>query len=572
MAYAILRTRKLKTARDMTVASMHNGRSIDPPNADEDRADENKHSHESSPIMERFDQAIEGAGIEKVRSNAVRGIEVLMAFSPEARDSISPERWNQKSKEWLGETFGSHNILQFDLHMDESTPHAHAIVVPINGAGKLVAKDWLGGREKLSQLQDSFAEKMAPLGLERGKVGSKRKHTPIAEYHNTLAAVEFQPTPEIPRPPITGRDEWQKEQQRRMDELAKGAQIAAAKAAEAQKRAEAEKEVAAKTAKKNKELHAQIEKQKAEVLRLKQSLTPTNILKFNGYDQPDKIEGKEHVYRTEQGKVSVNIESGLWSVDWQKGGGSVVDLEIALGGGGFKQAVQRLKGAYGDDLAERAIGNAERVRAQRAARAVPKGNGIAEHLPKFRESPGKWQQVRDYLVNRLIPEAVIDKLHAAGKLWANNWGSACFGTTDPDQDGAATAVHIRGTQTAFKQTIGTKSAPFVVNGSQGAQTALVESPIDAMALNAMTGLRAITYGGTAFEDAREHTDLIAFDADDHGRQAARKLQAEIQQTDGYRPRILRPPHGCKDWAETLEQGRGTEINLDGPDRSRGIEI
>jgi hypothetical protein len=42
--------------------------------------------------------------------------------------------------------------------------------------------------------------------------------------------------------------------------------------------------------------------------------------------------------------------------------------------------------------------------------------------------------------------------------------------------------------------------------------------------------------------------------------------------DGYRPRILLPPGNCKDWAETIEQKRGPEIKLDGPDHYRGLEI
>lgn len=577
--YAILRTRKLKTARDLTVASMHNGRALTPPNADVNRADDNAHSHDSSPINQRWTEAINRADISKIRSNAVRGIEILMAYSPDARGTITKSQWHDHTTSWLNATFGRDNILQYDLHMDETTPHAHAIVVPINDKGKLVAKDWLGGREKLSKLQDSFADHVKHLGLERGISGSRRKHTPIAEYHKSLAQAIDQggEAPQIPEPPIIGRREYQLERQSELDRAHRAAITAHARERKTREQLTAERNLRAASKSTNRELAKQIEANKNEVRQLKQSLTSTDVMRLNGYDQPDRIEGSEHIYHTEQGTVQINTKKDLWNIDWASGRrGSVIDLDIALSGGDFKQSIQRLRGAFGPDndtLAVRAIANAERKKIIANIRDVPPGNGIEEHYDKYAPDPSKWDQVKKYLTSRLIPESIIETLYNTKKLWANKWGSAVFGTTDHKNSQKTPAVHIRGTRSNFKQTLGPKNiAPFIVAGPQPSKTALVESPIDALALHAMTGLRAITYGGTAYSDANEQPDYIAFDADSHGQTAAARIQSDILIADGYRPRILLPPGHCKDWAETLEQGRGPEIKLDGPDHYRGLEI
>jgi hypothetical protein len=47
-------------------------------------------------------------------------------------------------------------------------------------------KAHLGGREKLSNLQDEFAEVMEPLGLERGVKGSIAEHQKIQTYYGKL--------------------------------------------------------------------------------------------------------------------------------------------------------------------------------------------------------------------------------------------------------------------------------------------------------------------------------------------------------------------------------------------------
>ena len=69
------------------------------------------------------------------------------------------------------------------MHLDETTPHIHAVVFPENAKGRLCAKDWLGGADKLSAMQDSYARSMEGLKLERGVKGSKARHMDIRQWY-----------------------------------------------------------------------------------------------------------------------------------------------------------------------------------------------------------------------------------------------------------------------------------------------------------------------------------------------------------------------------------------------------
>jgi hypothetical protein len=41
------------------------------------------------------------------------------------------EEWYNDSMQWLHKTFGKENTVSAVLHMDETTPHIHATIVPI---------------------------------------------------------------------------------------------------------------------------------------------------------------------------------------------------------------------------------------------------------------------------------------------------------------------------------------------------------------------------------------------------------------------------------------------------------
>lgn len=185
MAYAILRTAKLKTWGNIGGSLAHNYRDIDTPNADPNKYSDNIHYLSSADEVK---QAIQNRLPEKHRKDAVLCIEYLITASPEWEGWDSDKKFDYfaKAQEFLVQKHGAENVVSFSVHNDETTPHLIAYVVPIDSKGKLNCKEFLGGRAKLNQLQTDFAEAVKELGLERGKENSKATHKTIKEFYSDL--------------------------------------------------------------------------------------------------------------------------------------------------------------------------------------------------------------------------------------------------------------------------------------------------------------------------------------------------------------------------------------------------
>lgn len=186
MAYAILRTAKLKSAGNIGGSLAHNYRTRETPNADEKRSHLNSHSMGTA---EEVKQAIEARLPEKRRSDAVLCVEYFIGASPEYFDQSDDKdgsRYFETAKKWLEDRHGKENVIATSVHMDETSPHLVAYVVPLDENGKLNAKKFLGGRATLSAMQSDFAETVKHHGLERGIEGSKATHTTIQEYYSKV--------------------------------------------------------------------------------------------------------------------------------------------------------------------------------------------------------------------------------------------------------------------------------------------------------------------------------------------------------------------------------------------------
>jgi hypothetical protein len=219
MAFAIVRTAKLKTAGNLGGLNNHLERKMEVPNADADLTYLNRRQVGSGDLVKDVSSRLQAAGVEKPRKNAVLAIEHLMTASPEAfplRKDKAPdgsgspyrlvgnkadiERWQTFEKncmKWLKERYGAANLVNFTVHVDEQTPHIHAIVVPIDEKDKLNCRHYLGGREKLRDLQDSFATAHQGIGLERGVQGSKAHHTTVKQFYGQAKAFDKAPSLEI---------------------------------------------------------------------------------------------------------------------------------------------------------------------------------------------------------------------------------------------------------------------------------------------------------------------------------------------------------------------------------------
>lgn len=207
--YAIARIGKIKGLSHLTKASNHNMRSVEVPNADSSKeygvvvlAGSND---PASDVISRL--PVDKNGELKVRKNGVWAVEHMLTASPEYFRPDNPEAageydhdrmeaWRVRAMRFLEQRYGD-NLAHAVLHLDETTPHIQALVVPKREDGKLDAAT-LFGPEQLRQMQTEYAEVMEDLGLQRGISGSKAKHRTIKRYYgmvNGQAGIKEDPHP-----------------------------------------------------------------------------------------------------------------------------------------------------------------------------------------------------------------------------------------------------------------------------------------------------------------------------------------------------------------------------------------
>lgn len=80
--------------------------------------------------------------------------------------------WKKITTNFILDRFQKNNVEQIVLHMDESTPHIHAVVTPMiineKGNKRLNMTKVVGGRKECAQLQTDYAKAVEMLGFQRG--------------------------------------------------------------------------------------------------------------------------------------------------------------------------------------------------------------------------------------------------------------------------------------------------------------------------------------------------------------------------------------------------------------------
>ena len=197
--YGIMRLEKLKSNSEIGGAASHHTRSRPTPNSDRYGTDNPAGGIEilagsGDAVPAQVQNRIQEATGKNPRKNAVLALDVFLGASPEFFRPENPnqageynrervEEFKTHAMEWLKTEFGEENIICAVVHLDESTPHVQAIVTPITDDGRLSAKDFTGGKQRLQKMQDRFADAVKPLGLERGQRGSKARHKTIRQYY-----------------------------------------------------------------------------------------------------------------------------------------------------------------------------------------------------------------------------------------------------------------------------------------------------------------------------------------------------------------------------------------------------
>ena len=173
MPHAIARIAKLKSG-NVGASEKHTKRERETPNANPEITNIRFIGQPDSFNLQNLETIVrERIGNQTIRKNAVLCVEMLLTASPEyfrPKDPskagyYEPERladFQQAVHSWLDNEYGD-RIVRAELHLDESTPHIHAYLVPLDDRGKLNCRGIFGGRQKLSQFQDSYANALSPL-------------------------------------------------------------------------------------------------------------------------------------------------------------------------------------------------------------------------------------------------------------------------------------------------------------------------------------------------------------------------------------------------------------------------
>ena len=129
-----------------------------------------------------------------VRKDAVVLNEWIISSDQSFFADKTPEQirgYFQTAVDWFGREFGRDNLQYAVIHMDETTPHMHLGIVPINGDGTLSGKKMFN-RDALKRVQKDLPKYLADHGfdIQRGIEGQKKKHLTTKEYKAVQAENE----------------------------------------------------------------------------------------------------------------------------------------------------------------------------------------------------------------------------------------------------------------------------------------------------------------------------------------------------------------------------------------------
>ncbi|KJH69536.1 MobV family relaxase [Aliterella atlantica] len=558
MAYGICRIQKLK-AGSVGRSAKHTSRRYDTPNADPDKQHIRIIGEPDSPNIPDLETLVrQHIGEQTIRKNAVLAVEFLLTASPEYFRPDDPARagyyqqqrledFQQSACQWLVNRYGD-RIVRAELHLDESTPHIHAYMVPLDERGKLNCRALLGGsRYRLSELQDDFAQAMATLGLERGIKGSKAKHTEISKYY---AAINSAPDVSLN---VSSMQQLVADRQRAIRDSAQMERTAKALALQVERSKQRIQEL--ERIAKEQAQQALLWQKKYQNLANEVRDIPLEQVAYELGLDPDPKD--KHKWQHENHIINI---TGSKFYDWQhlKGGGGAIDLVMHVNGCNFNQAVAWLNDRLGESATLEA--------ATYKTREIIQTEQPHPFIPPT-PNADKWQQVKTYLTReRRLPSSLVDQLHQQGLVYADDNQNAVF--TRRDLDGQTiTGATLRGTAGAdntFKGLVqGSKRSKGWFHFQKGGQSSdpivravLVESPIDAMSFAVLdrTDSRKTIYISTDgagqvplefLQQLPNKSVIVAYDNDTSGNLMTLNVMEPL-------PNCVRKLPKAKDWNEELK--------------------
>lgn len=204
-----------------------------------------------SSLISSVARIMDKAGLTdvKLRKDAVVANDILLSVSPEwFRDNPDDagqwradrlETFRREAQAFLKEQFGP-RVACAVMHLDESTPHVQAVIVPIlktDTGHRLSGRDYFNPA-KLEALQEAWECRLKAHGVGLRDKASTARHTTIKTYYSALDRVPAVPEPSPPSPPplkalLPGGGpalaEWQKQEATKVAKRQKPLAAAAAK-------------------------------------------------------------------------------------------------------------------------------------------------------------------------------------------------------------------------------------------------------------------------------------------------------------------------------------------------------
>ena len=573
--FALIRSEKLKK-KNIGAACAHNNRDIVVPNA---RVAVQNETLIACPDYEaKVDEMLATyAPKAQKRTTSVLAQELILSASAEYFRPTCPQTWgyweDDKYQNWKTATFDflkdryGKNLIACEVHLDESTPHMHAVVIPLtkvtekNPHIRLSAFD-VFTEEECVAYHTAYAEATAHLGLVRGVEGSKAKHQAVKKFYADINS-PLPNSPVIPSPPVLltkkGQVEWADKQNEILAETVAMLHAQATQAKFWKGRAEEEKlarqemvsnyNVAKKS---NDDL-----KKQTDALR---DIPMTSILEADGWVK-NKIKSfdGESQYDKDDMRLTVTEAKNAWyNHSNSKGGYGAIDLVMHLNDCSFANAKAFLVNQYGKECTLGAVYTKEK-------KDIKKEKGI-DFAPPL-QVPEKWNEVINFLLEkRMLSDKTIENLISNNRLYPDIHGNCCFvyGNTKKPA-----GVEKRGTgivkpgEKPFKGFAGKKASFWVENSDiKGKKKwAICESAIEAASYIELYPDRvAWSISGSANKDLittiiknakeKDIEIIIATNNDEPGRKASINLKNDCLEA-GIDAAIELPWGDNGDWNSNL---------------------
>lgn len=456
----------------------------------------------------------------KIRSNAVLAVEFMLTVSPETLrvndekegplDPVKVKKFEAAMHKFLNDEFGGSATAR--IHFDETTPHGQGFFVPND--------DWIAGNplnaKKMSNplrttiLHTKWQQALVNAGLDvkRGEPGSQATHQAISEYYGIINRESPTPPELAPKPSEPTTSEKIKE--------AAGIETDHSKAVKRRNASKLEKQQffeknykdatvrAANAENETRQMRQRAERAEAKLLKAKndtnelRSLPLSQVLETLGCERhkDDRLR-----WKTPAGDVWIEKNGPRFNSfdDPDLKGRGAIDLVMKINGQKFDQAASWLAGQFGHEATAK---DAAGLFVERAAKDVQKAiESVPEPTPLPTPEPTRLERVAAYLEQaRAIPLGLVSKMIEQGRIYADKFANVCFKTD------TGNGVEMRGTAkpkngSVFHSHRGPKDG-FTVEGDPK-KVAIVESAIEALSLNAVNGMTAVSVGGSNLKKSAE---------------------------------------------------------------------